>query len=153
MRKLGCFFGWLFALATFAVTAWEFFARDPEKGFLLRPAGELWKRIDLGSLVLVQAVIERYIWPPLWDQVVFKLLLLPSIVIPLVPALVLLTLCYLRARPRQARRKPPPAVRRDHRRGRAARAAWRKPPARGWHHALPRICLTASSVDHSALAI
>ena len=105
MRRLGCFFGWLFALATFAVAGWEFLARDPEKGFELRPAGELWKSIDLGSLNLVQAVIERYIGPPLWDHVVFKLLLLPSIVIPLVPALVLLALCYLRVRRRRKRRR------------------------------------------------
>ncbi len=105
MRRLGCFVGWLFALATIAVAAWEFFARDPEKGFQLRPAGELWKRIDVGSLNVVQAVIERYIWPPLWDQVVFNLLLLPSIVIPLVPALVLLMLCHLRVRRRRKRRR------------------------------------------------
>ncbi len=105
MRRLGCFFGWLFALATFAVAAWELFARDPEKGFQLRPAGELWKHIDLGSLNLVQAVIERYIWPRLWVQVVFKQLLLPSILIPLVPELVLLTLCYMRVRRRRKRRR------------------------------------------------
>ena len=102
MRRLGCFFGWLFALATFAVVAWELFARDPEKGFELRPAGEMWFLIDKDSLGLVQVVVERYIWPPLWDPVLFSLLQLPSIV---VPALVLLALCTLRVRHRRRRRR------------------------------------------------
>jgi hypothetical protein len=105
MRVVGCFFGWLFALATFAVAAWEFFARDPEKGFQLRPAGQMWYLIDKDSLGLVQVVVERYLWPPLWDPGISSLLHLPSIVIPLVPALVLLTLCYLRVRRRRRRRR------------------------------------------------
>jgi hypothetical protein len=104
MRKLGCVLGWPFAIATFAVAAWEFFARDPDKGFELRPAGQMWYLIDKDSLGLAQVVVERYIWPPLWDPVIFSLLQLPSIVIPLVPALVFLTLCYLRIR-RQRKRK------------------------------------------------
>jgi len=103
MRKLGCVLGWPFAIATFAVAAWEFFARDPDKGFELRPAGQMWYLIDKDSLGLAQVVVERYIWPPLCDPVIFSLLQLPSIVIPLVPALVFLTLCYLRVRRRHKR--------------------------------------------------
>jgi hypothetical protein len=105
MRRLGCFFGWLFVLATFAVAAWEFFARDPEKGFQLRPAGQMWFLIDKDSLGLVQVVLERHLWPPLWDPMLFSLLRLPSIVIPLVPAVILLALCYLRVRRRRRRRR------------------------------------------------
>ena len=103
MRKLGCFLGWPFAIATFAVAAWEFFARDPEKGFELRPAGQMWYLIDKDSLGLFQVVVERYIWPPLWDSVLFNLLLLPAIVVPAVPGLALLVLCH--ARPKRKRRK------------------------------------------------
>ena len=105
MRRLGCIFGWFFAFATFAVAGWEFFARDPEKGFELRPAGQMWFLIDKDSLGLAQVVVERYIWPPLWDPAIFSLLQLPSIVIPLVPALLLLALCLLRGRPRRRRRR------------------------------------------------
>ena len=105
MRRFGCFFGWLFALATLAVAVWEFFTPDPEKGFQLRPAGQMWYLIDKDSLGLVQVVLGRYSWPPRWDPGLFSLLRLPSMVIPLVPALVLLTLCYLRARPRRRRRR------------------------------------------------
>ena len=105
MRKVGCILGWLFALATFAVVGWEYIARDPEKGFELRPAGQMWFLIDKDSLGLFQVVVERYIWPPLWEHVFFNLLQLPSLVIPLVPALVLMALCVLRGRPRRKRRR------------------------------------------------
>ena len=105
MRKVGCILGWLFAFATFAVAGWEFFARDPEKGFELRPAGQMWFLIDKDSLGLFQVVVERYIWPPLWEHVFFNLLQLPSIVIPLVPALALMALCIQRGRSRRKRRR------------------------------------------------
>ncbi len=85
-------------LAALAVTLWEILGRDPDKGFQLRPAGELWSRIDANSLGLVQVVLERYLWPPLWDPVLFSVLLLPAIVIPAVPGLALLVLCHTRAR-------------------------------------------------------
>ncbi|MHA1154344.1 MAG: hypothetical protein ACTSQ7_17145, partial [Alphaproteobacteria bacterium] len=83
----------------------EFLARDLEKGFELRKAGQMWFLIDKDSLGLSQVVVERYIWPPLWDPMILGLLQLPSVVIPLVPALVLLTLCYLRVRRRRKRRR------------------------------------------------
>ena len=105
MRRVGCIFAWLFTLATFAVATWEYVARDLEKGFELRPAGQMWFLIHKDSLGLVQVVLERYIWPPLWDPVVFSVLQLPSIVVPLVPAIVLLLLCYLRVRRQQKRRR------------------------------------------------
>ncbi len=103
MRRAGCILGWFFMLAVLAVALWEILDRDPDKGFQLRPAGELWSRIDANSLGLVQVVLERYIWPPLWDPVLFSVLLLPAIVIPAVPGLALLVLCHLR--PKRKRRK------------------------------------------------
>ena len=105
MRIVGCIFAWLFALATLAVAAWEFFARDPEKGFQLRPAGEMWFLLHKDSLGLFQVVVERYIWPPLWDPAITSLLQLPAIVIPLAPALPLLALCHLRRRRRRRKRR------------------------------------------------
>ena len=94
MRLLGCLLGWVLVAASAAVIAWEIVARDPEKGFQLRAAGEMWYRIDAGSLNLVQAVIERYLWPPLWDPVLSSLLHLPALVIPAVPGLLLVLLCH-----------------------------------------------------------
>ena len=105
MRIMACILGWLFVLAALAVAVWEVLSPDEEAGVQLRPAGELWKHIDVGSLNLVQAVIERYIWPPLWDPVLFSLLLLPAIVVPAVPGLVLAVLCHARARRRRRKRR------------------------------------------------
>jgi hypothetical protein len=40
--------------------------------------GALWYAVDRGSLNLVQAVIERYIHPVLWQDVIFPLLVGPA---------------------------------------------------------------------------
>lgn len=40
--------------------------------------GEVWYALDRGSLNLVQAVIERYVHPFLWQGVLFPLLLWPA---------------------------------------------------------------------------
>ncbi len=101
MRRVGCILGWFFMLMALAVALWEIFGRDPDKGLQFRPAGELWSRIDANSLGLVQVVLERYIWPPLWDPVLFSLLLLPAIVVPAVPGLALLLLCHMRVKRRR----------------------------------------------------
>ncbi len=103
MRRVGCILGWFFMLAALAVALWEILGRDPDKGLQFMPAGELWYRIDVGSLNLVQAVIARYVWPPLWDPVLTSLLQLPAIVVPAVPGLALLVLCH--TRPKRKRRK------------------------------------------------
>jgi len=42
------------------------------------PVGELWYDTDRGSLNLVQVVLERHIWPPLWQDVVFPVLRQPT---------------------------------------------------------------------------
>lgn len=40
--------------------------------------GELWFRIDAGSLNLMQAVTQRYVHPALWDPVAITILLWPA---------------------------------------------------------------------------
>ena len=105
MRRVGYILGWFFMLAALAVALWEILGRDPDQGLQFRPAGELWYRIDVGSLNLVQAVIERYLWPPLWDPVLSSLLHLPAIVVPAVPGLALLFLCHARVKRERKRRK------------------------------------------------
>ncbi len=105
MRKAGYILGWLFILAALAVALWEVLARDEAAGLQLRPAGELWYRIDVASLNLVQAVIERYVWPPLWDPVLSSLLHLPAVVVPAVPGLVLVVLCHRRSKRKRGKRR------------------------------------------------
>jgi hypothetical protein len=41
---------------------------------VVQPVGELWYTLDSGSLNALQALVERTLWPPLWDYAVFPLL-------------------------------------------------------------------------------
>ena len=70
--------GWLFialGLAVFARDAWVFL----ENGVVSMTAvGQLWFSIHAGSLNLVQAVVERYVHPMIWDPVIFSVLRLPA---------------------------------------------------------------------------
>ena len=74
---IGRVIGWLFvagAVAAFGVDAWHVFETGDYRPLA---AGAFWAGIDLPSLNLVQAVIERYIWPPLWDPALLTVLRLP----------------------------------------------------------------------------
>ncbi len=103
MRIVGCSLGWLLVLAALAVAGWELLAPDPAVGIHLRPAGELWFRLHTGSLNLVQAVIERYIWPPLWDPGVVSILQLPALLVFAVPGIAISIVCHWRRGNRRRR--------------------------------------------------
>jgi len=47
-----------------------------------RSLGALWYQLDSGSLEFSQAIIQRYLWPPLWEPGVTSILLLPAWVLP-----------------------------------------------------------------------
>ena len=50
---------------------------------LMQPLGQIWFTLDAGSLNLVQATIERGIWPPLWQSGVFPVLRQPGLYVAL----------------------------------------------------------------------
>ena len=52
-------------------------------------AGELWFNLHDGSLNLIQAVTQRYIFPQLWDPIAVTVLLWPAFLVIGVPGLVL----------------------------------------------------------------
>ena len=60
--------------------------------FLPLALGQAWFNLDPESLNLVQAVVERHIWPPLWDPVIITVLRWPAWAVLGLPALVLLIL-------------------------------------------------------------
>ncbi len=67
--------------------------------FRFADIGNVWATIHFGSLQVLQPAIERYIGPWLWEQVIFRILLLPA-----APTLfVLAVVFYLLAR-RKARK-------------------------------------------------
>ncbi len=97
MRDVLCIGGWALALAAVATAGWAVALAGPG-GILQRPLGELWFKLDVGSLNLVQAVVERYIWPPLWDPAIASVLQIPAAPFFAVPAAILVALCHLRRR-------------------------------------------------------
>ena len=55
--------------------------------FAFQSLGETWYRLDQDSLNLSQAIIQRYIWPAIWDPGVTTLLLWPTWLLPLLLAI------------------------------------------------------------------
>ena len=89
---VGRIIGWFFALLAVASAARDGAAWYDTGTFDPMPLGELWFNIDVGSLNLVQAVTQRYLFPELWDPVIVNILLLPAWVVFAVPAILLLVL-------------------------------------------------------------
>ena len=97
IRRLFRFVGAVLLLAGLALLAGDLFALFHGAGFHPRALGQLWYAIDPGSLNLLQAVVQRYLWPALWDSGVVWLLLQPAFVV----ALVFGVLLWLVTRPRR----------------------------------------------------
>jgi hypothetical protein len=64
----------------------------------LKPLGQVWYEADAGSLNLAQALVERYLFPRLWDPVITTLLNWPAFVLPLALAALLAFLTWPRGR-------------------------------------------------------
>jgi hypothetical protein len=62
------------------------------------PLGAVLFRLDPGLLNLVQAVVQRYLLPMLWDNVLLPVLEAPVWVVPLVLGAALTILGWMRAR-------------------------------------------------------
>jgi hypothetical protein len=95
LRYILCALGWIFALAALAAAGWAAALGGPAD-ILTRPLGELWFRLHPGSLNLSQAVIERYICPPLWDPAISSVLLSPAALVFAVLAMAFLLACSFR---------------------------------------------------------
>ena len=100
MRFVGRLVGWLLLLAALASLGYDLAQTMKGQGFKLSPLGQLWFDLHPGSRNLIQAVIERYLWPPLWDSGMAPLLQWPALPVFLVPGLILAVLCR-RPRPRR----------------------------------------------------
>ena len=88
----------LLAVCVVALGAW-YWAANGE--FHLFATGELWYRIDPGSLNLMQAVTQRYVSPALWDLFADYVLLQPAALVLAVLGLVLIILTKRRERRRR----------------------------------------------------
>jgi hypothetical protein len=99
MRIFARLLGLLFIVAALVVLGADLTAASEVGQFELRPLGALWYGLHPGSLNLTQAVIERYIWAPIWDPVLITVLQWPAAVVFGVLGLVLFALGFL---PRRA---------------------------------------------------
>lgn len=61
------------ALLVLLLDLWRWWRSDAA-ALSLRPLGQVWFSLDPGSLNLVQAVIERYLLPFLWDPLLLTVL-------------------------------------------------------------------------------
>ena len=78
MRNFARVLGFLFLVLTLVILAADLVAAADGSKSEIMPLGALWYALDPGSLNLVQAVIERYIWQALWDPVLIGFLGLPA---------------------------------------------------------------------------
>ncbi len=97
---IGRLIGWLFFLAGLAVLARDVFIWVDTKHWTPIALGQLWFNLDRSSLNLVQAVVQRYIHPFLWDPIIVTVLLWWAFAVLMVLGLLILALSGRRARAR-----------------------------------------------------
>jgi hypothetical protein len=67
--------GWIMFLAGLSVLVRDVIAWFTTKVWAPIAVGQLWYELDRSSLNLVQAVIQRYVSPFLWDRIIVNILL------------------------------------------------------------------------------
>lgn len=96
-------FGWLLVVAALAFLVFDLVEWKLYGGpFAATPAAWLWYTLHKESLQMLQAAIERHVWPPLWDGLEL-MLTWPVFVVFGAPGLAILYFAYLR-RGRRRRR-------------------------------------------------
>ncbi|MEQ8966348.1 MAG: hypothetical protein RID91_11020 [Azospirillaceae bacterium] len=75
---IGRAIGWAFVVLGLLVLGRDIWVSIQAAAARLIAIGELWYVIDRSSLNVVQAVVQRYIWPPLWDPGIVTVLRLPA---------------------------------------------------------------------------
>lgn len=93
---VGRILGWLLIGAALAVLVAEIVAWIEVGAYRPIAAGELWFDLHAASLNGVQAGIQRYLFPALWDPIVVTILLLPAWTVLGLPGLALLWGCRRR---------------------------------------------------------
>lgn len=89
---IGRLIGWAFIAIAFMVLGRDLlqFLNTGELQFIL--LGELWFKVFPEGLNLTQAIVQRYLFPSLWDPVILTLLLWPAWLDFFVPGFVLIIL-------------------------------------------------------------
>lgn len=86
---VGRVLGWILVFAGIFILATDLFGWLDDGVLAFVTAGELWFTFHNGSLNLIQAVTQRYIFPELWDPILVTVLLWPAFLVLGVPGLIL----------------------------------------------------------------
>jgi len=89
---IGRLIGWIVFLAGLAVLAHDVFVWIDTKRWAPIAVGQLWFDLGRSSLNLVQAVVQRYIHPFLWDPIIVTVLLWWAFAVLVVLGLLILAL-------------------------------------------------------------
>src|SRR5271169_1418511 len=99
---VGRVIGWIALLAGAAVLVRDLLVWIDTKHWAPIALGKLWYDLNRSSLNLVQAVVQRYIHPFLWDPIIVTVLLWWAFAVLLVLGLLILAVSGRRARARTA---------------------------------------------------
>jgi len=97
---IGRLIGWIIFLAGLAVLARDVFVSIDTKHWAPIALGQLWFDLDRSSLNLVQAVVQRYLHPFLWDPIIVTILLWWAFAVLMVLGLLILAVSGRRRRVR-----------------------------------------------------
>ncbi|WP_051608861.1 hypothetical protein [Fodinicurvata fenggangensis] len=103
MRILFMILGWFFLIVAAGCLWLEMIAWRAAGDVTFRQGGAIWYSLDPGSLNLVQAVTERYLWSALWDPAMLTLLQLPALPLLAFLGIVFLLLSWIMGRARARR--------------------------------------------------
>jgi hypothetical protein len=104
---IGRLIGWIIFLSGAAVLVRDVLVWIDTKHWAPIALGQLWFDLHRSSLNLVQAVVQRYIHPFLWDPIIITILLCWAFAVLMVLGLLILAVSGWRAQPRAGLRRRP----------------------------------------------
>jgi hypothetical protein len=104
---IGRLIGWIIFLAGVSVLVRDVLVWIDTKQWAPISLGQLWFDLSRSSLNLVQAVVQRYIHPFLWDPIIVTILLCWAFAVLMVFGLLILALSGRRARRRSGLSRRP----------------------------------------------
>jgi hypothetical protein len=106
LSTIGRLIGWAFFLAGLAVLVRDVLVWIDTKHWAPIALGQLWFDLHRSSLNLVQAVVQRYIHPFLWDPIIVTILLCWAFAVLMVLGVAILALARRGSRSRAVSRRP-----------------------------------------------
>jgi hypothetical protein len=98
LLRVGGTVGWALAAVSLITLACELNAYSETGAYRAIPLGELWFNVHVASLNLIQAVVQRYLHPFLWDPIITTVLQWPAWSLLGAPAAMLVAIAPNRGR-------------------------------------------------------